>query len=73
MPFEVARPGTKPTPAELAAAKAVMRADSKRAAAAELGTTERMVRYHLANLRIRMRARNNEQLFYLLRDVIRAA
>jgi DNA-binding CsgD family transcriptional regulator len=63
-----AQPGSKPTPRELEIARTVLETDSMRDAAATLGINERSVRAHLANLRVRLRARHNEQLFYRLRD-----
>lgn len=67
-----ARPGTTPTRRELEVAAAVIEADSMQRAAAELGIDERSVRAHLANLRIRLEARNNPELFFKLRDHLAA-
>jgi DNA-binding CsgD family transcriptional regulator len=67
-----ARPGTKPTPRELEVAAAVLVSDSIPAAAARLRMDPRSVRRQLANLRIRLRARNNEQLFFRLHDHLAA-
>lgn len=63
-----ARPGSKPTKRELVVAGVVLKTDSMQAAAARLGINERSVRAHLANLRVRLEARHNEELFYRLRD-----
>jgi len=65
-----ARPGTDPTERELAVAAAVLTSDSTRAAAHRLGMTESSARRHLANLRIRLRVRNNAELFFRLRDYL---
>lgn len=63
-----ARPGTKPTKRELEVAEAILHADSVADAAAELGTSEWSVWARLANLRVRLEARHNEELFFKLRD-----
>jgi DNA-binding CsgD family transcriptional regulator len=63
-----AQPGTPPTARELVVARAVIESDSMQEAARTLGINERSLRLHLANLRIRLRARHNAELFYRLRD-----
>lgn len=63
-----AQPGTAPTARELVVAGVVLNSDSIAAAAAHLSINERSVRLHLANLRVRLGARHNEELFYRLRD-----
>jgi DNA-binding CsgD family transcriptional regulator len=68
----IARPGSEPTKRELEVARAVLEADSVAAAAAKLGIGAGTARDHLANLRIRLRARHNEDLFYRLRDYLAA-
>lgn len=67
-----ARPGTKPTKRELEVAVAVLEADTVAEAAATLGISEWAVRTRLANLRVRVNARHNLELFYQLRDHLAA-
>jgi DNA-binding CsgD family transcriptional regulator len=67
-----ARPGTRPTERELEVARAVIETDSREAAAARIGISRRNVTAHLANLRIRLKARNDEELFFKLRDHLAA-
>lgn len=63
-----ARPGTSPTARELEVATAVLEADSMGGAAAVIGISEQSVRAHLANLRVRLGARHNAELFFKLRE-----
>lgn len=67
-----AQPDTNPTRRELQVARAVLDADSIDQAAQALEITTNTVRHHLANLRIRLRARQNAELFYKLRDHLAA-
>jgi biotin operon repressor len=48
----------------------VLEADSMEAAAAKLGISRRAVRLHLDNLRVRIGARHDRELFYRLRDYL---
>jgi DNA-binding CsgD family transcriptional regulator len=67
-----AKPGTKPTRRELAVARAVLDSETMSQAAAILSMSERHLRVHLANLRVRLGARHNPELFYMLRDHLAA-
>lgn len=67
-----AQPDTSPTKRELVVAKAVIEADSIDQAAQRLEISTNTVRHHLANLRLRLRARNNPELFFKLRDHLAA-
>lgn len=63
-----AQPGTSPTDRELEVAATVLTSDGIADAAARLGIDRSSVLRHLANLRIRLRVRNNAELFFRLRD-----
>lgn len=67
-----AKAGTHPTRRELDVARAIIRTDSMSSAAAELGMNERHLRVHLANLRVRLEARHNAELFLKLHDYLTA-
>ena len=67
-----AKPDTEPTPRELEVAAAVLATDTLKLAASRLGISEWTARDHLANLRIRLRARHNEELFFRLHDRLAA-
>lgn len=66
------RRGSKPTPRELEVARAVLHADSRKQAANELGISPETVKVHLARLRLRLGAKHNAELFYVLRDHLAA-
>jgi len=63
-----AQPGTLPTERELEVAATVLTSDGIADAAARLAIDQASVRRHLANLRTRLRVRNNAELFFRLRD-----
>lgn len=67
-----ARPDTNPTERELEVARIVIESESMQEAARRAAMSERSLRVTLANLRIRLRARGNPELFYKLRDHLAA-